>query len=417
MNKENFPVEWVESLNAYLDGRLDADHNSQIEKMLAENAQARALLADLREVSNLLHTLPKTPAPANLSETVQYELERDVLLGHTDLHVNPAGRNHLRIRRLVAAAAMIVLLGAVGTIVYSVLFAPSHPRSAEPEKFLAKSQPAPVEPIIALEDAFPTEISRQNKKTITNIVEPDLELLPSEPTIAIPHLNTVHLAIYVPGDDGQAGQALDESLALANIDQIVRIQFDESRGQVAFVCKASQLMQLYHNLESTGSYPVNLVYTDPTLPEPMTLSNVTEADLREYTTLDTPAQQQAFVSRIRQANDLQNDWQDAHGWLANILVKGEPELNGLQPLGNPQFLDGAEPNIPNKAIMPGIPLAPLPLESEPDSNITNELPAGVEALEAEADQQLLAVIIEYPNNKITLDPNELEIHSESKVLP
>lgn len=430
MNKEKFPAEWTELLNAYLDRQLDDGQVAQVEKILAENPQANALLADLRQVSELVHSLPNVPAPAHFSQTIQSELERDGLLGHTDLHANPAGRSHLRLRRLIAAAAMLILLGAVGTIIYSVLFAPSPHHSPESEKILAKSEPAPVEPIIALEDAYPPAITLPEGKMTANLPD-DPALAVSEPVMEVPHLNSVHLTL-AGSQPGQPGQSLHNLLTQANINQVVRIPLDENREQIAFICQTGQLLQLVHDLKGSGCGPIGLLVQNPGLPETTILSDITETDLRRFTALTTPAQRQIFAAQVRQPSDVQDDWQDPHKWLAAILGSEQPDLEGLQLLGNPQLDHGREPNNPTSptspapAIIPGIPLAPFPPESKPASDVAEE-PArqadepvlGYESTGENANQQLLAVIIDYPCAAIIPEPNESDKNQslQPEVLP
>jgi hypothetical protein len=232
MSKDIFTNELIEMLNAYLDGELDVEQTSQVEKILSENTQARSLLSELKEVSRMVRTLPAMEAPEDFSRTLQFEMERDVLLGQADLQVESAGRNHLRFRRLVAAAAMIVLLGAVGTIIYSVLFDTSKPHTAEPEIRLAKPVSPETEPLMAKHDK-PGTITANIDDGASDIPAPLLK--PAESIVEIPQYNTLHLAVNAANNQFTL-QNINESLIKADIDNVVRIPLDQNSRRLHLSC-------------------------------------------------------------------------------------------------------------------------------------------------------------------------------------
>jgi hypothetical protein len=109
-------------LCAYIDGELDPDAQSEIEKHLEANPQHRRLLESLKATRDLLRWLPREQAPPELSETLNGQLERSVLLDYEG--------DSLRIRawpRVFAAAAIILLTAGLGVAVFYAL-----PRSQKP---------------------------------------------------------------------------------------------------------------------------------------------------------------------------------------------------------------------------------------------------------------------------------------------
>jgi len=92
-------------LSAYLDGELSPRRAREIERLLAESAEARQMLADLRGIADALAALPRKRAPADLPQRVRREAERQVLLQE------PAGLRRGRVirlaLRLTASAAVI----------------------------------------------------------------------------------------------------------------------------------------------------------------------------------------------------------------------------------------------------------------------------------------------------------------------
>ena len=110
--------EIIESkLCAYIDDELDPEGRAEIEKHLEANPQHRRLLESLRATRDLIRWLPREQAPPEISETLNGQLERSVLLEYGD-------NNSMRISRaprIFAAAAIIALTAGLGAAVYYAL--------------------------------------------------------------------------------------------------------------------------------------------------------------------------------------------------------------------------------------------------------------------------------------------------------
>ena len=103
-------------LCAYIDGELDPEGRSEIEKHLEANPQHRRLLESLRATRDLLKWLPREPAPPEVAETLNGQLERSVLLDYDGESLRP----HI-FPRLLATAAIIVLTAGLAAAVYFAL--------------------------------------------------------------------------------------------------------------------------------------------------------------------------------------------------------------------------------------------------------------------------------------------------------
>jgi hypothetical protein len=111
-----------EMLNSYVDGELSERQCNEVKRLIANNEQAAKMLKELQKCKSLLGSLPRTQAPAHLIENVRASLERSVLLD--EYHGKggaKAGVVHLFARRMMAAAAMIVLVGVLGIVVYNIV--------------------------------------------------------------------------------------------------------------------------------------------------------------------------------------------------------------------------------------------------------------------------------------------------------
>ena len=98
------------------------------------------MLKELQKYKMLLGSLPQAQAPAHLFENVRASLERSVLLDeyHGKARAK-AGAVHLFARRMVAAAAMIALVGVLGFVIYNIV-----KPEAKPPVDVAKMFPAAV---------------------------------------------------------------------------------------------------------------------------------------------------------------------------------------------------------------------------------------------------------------------------------
>lgn len=124
-------------LSAYLDGELTPEGRAAVERLLAESPAARALLAQLRSVSEQLATLPRQQAPADLAAMLQRHAERQLLFGSRRTLVSCV----LRIwPQLTASAAVLVACMWVGW--YTLRTISSAPGSTPPAIHTPAAEPS-----------------------------------------------------------------------------------------------------------------------------------------------------------------------------------------------------------------------------------------------------------------------------------
>lgn len=95
-------------LSAYLDGELPAARVQEVERGLADSPEARQLLAELRQVRDRLHALPRRAAPAELATAVLRQAESRLAVARRQ---SSWSRRILRLGAPLAAAAAVLLLG------------------------------------------------------------------------------------------------------------------------------------------------------------------------------------------------------------------------------------------------------------------------------------------------------------------
>jgi hypothetical protein len=112
-------------LNAYIDGELSEREKTQVKRLIDHDEQLRERLAELRKMKALVGSLRPVSAPSTILEEVRASLERKMILNEYNCSVDESlGARHLLLRRISAAAAIIVLLGVLGVIVHNILRVP-----------------------------------------------------------------------------------------------------------------------------------------------------------------------------------------------------------------------------------------------------------------------------------------------------
>lgn len=112
-------------LNAYIDGELSEREKTQVKRLIDHDEQLRARLAELRKVKAVVGALPTVSAPSTILDEVRASLERKMILNEYNSSVDETqGARHLMLRRISAAAAIIVLVGVLGVIVYNIVRVP-----------------------------------------------------------------------------------------------------------------------------------------------------------------------------------------------------------------------------------------------------------------------------------------------------
>jgi len=111
-----------ELLNSFLDGELPSRQQTEVQRLVARDPEVGRRLRQLQSCKTLIGALPRAEAPGEMLEQIKRSLERKALLEEPSVSSRSiAGRWQLRARRLVAAAAMIALLGVLGAVIYQIL--------------------------------------------------------------------------------------------------------------------------------------------------------------------------------------------------------------------------------------------------------------------------------------------------------
>jgi hypothetical protein len=116
-----------ELLNSFLDGELDARHQTEVQRLLKHDKRIAERLLALQKCKRLVSSLPYTEAPQELLGDIKASLEEKKLPISTvrpvslSAHREHQGARHLLLRRLTAAAAMIGLVAVLAAVIYSIV--------------------------------------------------------------------------------------------------------------------------------------------------------------------------------------------------------------------------------------------------------------------------------------------------------
>ena len=162
----------------YIEGTVTEAERADIEKHLAANPQHRRLIDQLLKTRHLIRQLPRAKAPADVSETLQGQLERSILLGaNPEEHQASSLRIGAWSRWGTLAAAACLMIALAGTI-YLVL---RNPRQSfeiavmtKPELWTVPStMPLDTETPIAIASAKPAETNLSAGEAAAKKVEPE----------------------------------------------------------------------------------------------------------------------------------------------------------------------------------------------------------------------------------------------------
>lgn len=191
--------EQLEQLTAYLDGELSPARRAEVDKLLSEDPDARALLLELQQTSRLVSALPREPTPDGLADTVVQRMERQDLLGDSPAN-RPRSSQVVSWSRRVAVAASIALVGTAVWIAWphfaQVMNVEKLPvRLAQADKVQEASTPPP------REERGPSDLGKANSP------RPSAGPAPGDAVASRKVRTKAPLALGYVGDDGDDEEA------------------------------------------------------------------------------------------------------------------------------------------------------------------------------------------------------------------
>ena len=321
MSTEDYNQELVDLLSAYLDNELTELQIEKVEKLIEQDQYAHDLLDELKAASCKISQLPHEEVPRDLTDEVLYILERDTLLDGDDVSVM-AGERHLRMRNFVGFAAILVLVGAVFWVVYSIL-TPGEMKtdtqylamSDEVKDTKVKSVESQDDGIVrfsSIKDAaeFLSQGSGQNETAKATSSDAVAKIVINEPLPQLPPMKkfeapqaefgSLKLASAIQQSENVVVERLVNNLRLIGIDTLV-----SNRSGVytmALVCKAEDFDQFYVTLRDSLPGSIDLQINDVDDYSLVEVDSVSSEELKEFAVLGRSSDQLAFaIKEIDQA--------------------------------------------------------------------------------------------------------------------
>jgi hypothetical protein len=137
-----------ELLSSFMDGELSPRQRTEVQRLATHDPQVARRLQQLQNCRTLYTALPVAKAPSDLMEQIKASLERHSLLQQQPASAGRAlGVWQLAFRRVVSAAAVLALMGALGWVIYEIV-APVPPGGS---RMMANGQgPVGTEPVRAV---------------------------------------------------------------------------------------------------------------------------------------------------------------------------------------------------------------------------------------------------------------------------
>ena len=118
-----------ELLNCFIDGELTQRQQTELQRLIKHDQRLGERLRRLQKCKMLVGSLPRGDGPAPMLELIKTSLQtRQILAQQAPALSEHQGARHLFARQLLTAAAMIMLLGILGVVFYSIVA----PEQAEP---------------------------------------------------------------------------------------------------------------------------------------------------------------------------------------------------------------------------------------------------------------------------------------------
>jgi hypothetical protein len=141
-----------ELLNSYIDGELDERKTNEVKRLIDHDKEIFDIYDSLKRYKNLMDSVSQIPCPDGLGDSINKQLERQILLADTSVYSHSAGRRHLILRRFMTAAAMIALAAVLSFVILDIFI----PKSSR-DKFFANTMRKKTFKEVLYEKPFPSE--------------------------------------------------------------------------------------------------------------------------------------------------------------------------------------------------------------------------------------------------------------------
>ena len=111
-----------ELLNSFLDGEATERERTEVERLIAHDAEVAKRMKELEKCRMLVGSLPYAEAPAEILEKIKASAGAMPARSlEAEAFEERKGAKHLLIRQVVSAAAMVALVAVLGVVIYTIV--------------------------------------------------------------------------------------------------------------------------------------------------------------------------------------------------------------------------------------------------------------------------------------------------------
>lgn len=162
-NTYNSETRIDELLNSFIDGELTPGQQTEVENLTARDVRIAQRLRQLQQCKTLLGSLPRSVAPPMVLEGIKASLAQTTLQPERSISDVMTPKKYQRIRRVLAAAAMIGLVAVLTTIMRPLVTS-----QAPPEQPFASKKTEGTKP--GLNAVIPREFSGRLELKTSDLV-------------------------------------------------------------------------------------------------------------------------------------------------------------------------------------------------------------------------------------------------------
>lgn len=126
MSEKHQNIDIDELISLTIDGEASERQQTQLKRLMRHDPSIAERMEALRRQQQILNTLPVESAPASMADDIRAALERKLILADSGRSQSVLASGHLVARRLMTAAAMILLpLGLLALVVFQIMKPPA----------------------------------------------------------------------------------------------------------------------------------------------------------------------------------------------------------------------------------------------------------------------------------------------------
>lgn len=152
-----------ELITGFIDGELSQRQLTEVKRLIQHDEMFAEEYVRIKQQKELLGALPSAHAPEDMFDDIKHFLERKHSAEQPGgITAEAAGARHLFLRRMITAAAMFILVGILGVVIFNIVM----PMSITEKAMVRKVSPEPDTVAIDLHREQPVQVIQRRPRTM-----------------------------------------------------------------------------------------------------------------------------------------------------------------------------------------------------------------------------------------------------------